>query len=404
MSKARNIADITQSVYTDGDNLIIESNDETRFVGFAGTGTLKRLVNDQRNYCWNPGPEVWQVSTGFSGLTSAGNLTADGWKFVISNHGTWNIGRGSVSGDGLDTALTNAGYTDEVHLYQHTMQCIASTGDGTVGSSDYALAEFTLEGYDLLQLFDGPYINVSFWWKSTVAGTFSVALRDAGYTATCVRTFTSLGSEQWQKVELSFPADTAPVGTWNYTNGTGMRLGIALAAGSSLTTSTIGSWTSGVFIAGTGQANGAANNGDYAVFSRVQIERGSSPIDFSPHSRWSFDDSLRKAQRYFFTTYPYGTTVGSTFLTNTLCNVTTTHGVQNFLGMPFTFPARMRTPPSVYVYAPNGATSAVFSSADVTNLSAAALSATEARCVIRNTASTGATSDLYFHMAADSRL
>ena len=106
-------------------------------------------------------------------------------------------------------------------------------------------------------------------------------------------------SNIWQKKVLRFKHNM--VGTWDYTNGTGMTVDFIVAAGASLRT-TPDSWVSGNFMATSNQVNGVDNTAnDFMLADICLAEDNESQVrepEFQLAARDVLDE-LQLCQRYY---------------------------------------------------------------------------------------------------------
>lgn len=139
-------------------------------------------------------------------------------------------------------------------------------------------------------------ITVSFWTKATRVGQYSASLRAPSEMAarSCVLPFSVTTANVWQKVVLTFPADTADM--WPYFGArTGMMFTLNAGSGSSYTTAS-GAWQNGTYVSRSGSLNLCSVLDANIVFTQIQLEEGpvATPFDVP-------DTALEriKCQRYF---------------------------------------------------------------------------------------------------------
>ena len=209
---------------------------------------------------------------------------------------------------------------------------LCTTADASPAAGDLLRIQQSLEGYDVQRIAKGTSsalpLTLSFWVKSNVTGTYIVELNDGDNTRSVSQSYTISSSATWEQKTLVFPADTT--GVFNNDNDASLTILMHLADGSNFTSGTLQtSWGTTVNAnRAVGQTNLAANTNNYWQVTGVQLETGSvaTGFEFLP-----FGDDLRRCQRYFETSYVYGTTVG----TNTETGVLQHSGSGNGSGLHY---------------------------------------------------------------------
>nr|WMM95554.1 hypothetical protein MEP433_gp42 [Methylophilales phage MEP433]WOZ55723.1 hypothetical protein MEP434_gp41 [Methylophilales phage MEP434] len=202
------------------------------------------------------------------------------------------LGRGKGSAgvfNILATAENSNGFNNHVVLDVTT----ASTPSGT---DSYRFQQM-IEGYNIARLNWGTAsaksITLSFWVKSTLTGTFGGSVANGDYNRFNPFSYTISAANTWEYKTVTIAGDTS--GTWNTTNGLGMRLNFSLGAGSDRL-GTAGTWTSSVLEGVTGQTNHIATNSSNLRITGVQVEEGTSATDFE---HLQFGQQLALCQRYY---------------------------------------------------------------------------------------------------------
>lgn len=172
----------------------------------------------------------------------------------------------------------------------------------TRSAGDYYEIGHKIEGYNIADLNLGTAnaktFTVSFWVKSSVTGTYSFAMRNAGVTyAAYVSTYTISVANTWQQVGVTITGATA--GTWNTTNGDGLELWIDLGSGSTYQTSTYNSWIygNGNALSAASQVGFAQTSGATFYITGVQLEVGVSATTFDYRA---YGQELVLCQRYCY--------------------------------------------------------------------------------------------------------
>ena len=159
----------------------------------------------------------------------------------------------------------------------------------------------TIEGYNISDLGYGTVnskpVTVSFWVKTNIIGSYSVALINVWTSRTKynITPFTVTTSGAWQYITVTFIGDTTNT-LPSTTNGTGLSLLFSVGM-PSFASSTINTWTSGNSLSYSGNlVYGISNtSSSYIRFSGVQFEKGTiaTPFEFRPYAI-----ELQMCQRY----------------------------------------------------------------------------------------------------------
>ncbi len=214
----------------------------------------------------------------------------------------------------------------------------------TLASSDSAFFQQQIEGFNSADLSFGTAnaqtVSVSFWVKSSVTGTFGGALANNAYNRAYSFSYTINSANTWEYKTITIPGDTT--GTWvGATNGIGLRLSFAMAAGSARG-STAGSWGAFVGIGVSGQTNLMATNAATWQVTGVQLEKGTTATNFDV---LPYGTELALCQRYFqYSRYYFEYAMGA---------------VGNLSGPVVTFSQVMRASPTFTVLSSVGANNTV---------------------------------------------
>lgn len=221
----------------------------------------------------------------------------------------------------------------------------------------------TLEGIRLSRLGWGTPsakpITISFWSCHTKVGLYTVGVANVGAARSYVTTYTQTVANIPEYHTVTIPGDTT--GTWPKDITLAMYLSFTTAAGSSFTAPAANVWTAGAFFAAPGQVNAASSTSDVVRITGVVVLPGieaptaaQSPLIMRP-----FAQELLTCQRYYWTSFPHGTVVGTgKGMTN--CIYGACIGDPNF-GTPLLadFHVPMRVVPTVSTYNPVSANTAV---------------------------------------------
>lgn len=257
MSKARQLADLG-NVYDDG-----------------------ALSN--RNMVINGDMQVAQRGTSFS--LASNTYTLDRW-----NMDTYSISgiAGTVS---QDTSVVPEGHTSSLK--------VNITTGGTINAGGYFSIQQFMEGYQVTSLDLGKStakdFTISFWVRSSVTGTFGIALRDGGFSNSYGTTYTINSADTWEYKTVTITGPTS--GTFSTTNSYGLNVIWSLGADSAVITASNNAWASGSKVAALGQTNSVATTtGATFYLTGVQLEVGDTA---TPYEHRPYSDQLQACQRFF---------------------------------------------------------------------------------------------------------
>jgi len=222
--------------------------------------------------------------------------------------------------------------------FSNSIRYTVTATDASLASDQSAFIQQRVEGFNSADLSFGTAsaksITVSFWVKSSVTGTFGGALANNAYNRGYPFTYTISSANTWEQKSVTIPGDTT--GTWvGATNGVGLRLTFALAAGSGRV-STAGAWASYIGIGATGGTNLMATNSATWQVTGVQLEVGTVATSFDFRS---YGTELALCQRYYFPiTLPRDTNV---------CYPAVVYDSTTILIQAFPVTLAMRTTPSI---------------------------------------------------------
>jgi len=196
-------------------------------------------------------------------------------------------------------------HTTSEHLpanqgYPYAFKCNVTNAVNPASTAGaYFLIEQPIEGRNILGLKLGSSeaqpITVQFWVRSSVTGTYSVAIRNSAYDRHVVKEYTISSANTYEKKVVTFPP-VITSGTWLTNAGVGLRLDFSLGAGSNFRTSSLNVLGTGSQYASSNDVNWV-NNGNATFFlTGVQLEAGTEATEFE---RISHGEKLRMCQRYY---------------------------------------------------------------------------------------------------------
>lgn len=340
------------------------------------------------NFDTNP----WQRNTSFTAPATA-SYTAD--RFVVGYSGAmvFNILK---TADAPTVAACGMLVSNCYHLD-------VTTADGSIGATDTTQIETRIEGYNAAQILQRAF-TLSFWVKATKTGIYCCYFKNSGNDRSYIAEYTVNSSDTWEYKTITVSASPS-AGTWDYTNGIGLRVGWTVAAGSTYQT-TAGSWATGNYLATANQVNGVDNTANNFKLALIQVEAGSSATDFEILLA---DQVLAQCQRYYIKTFSLATVPanngGSTGGQLTFaCQVANANNTASF-GISWMYPVKMRATPTITLYNPRAAGTAGQWNNGASDLANAATTfINDQNCLIYDTGATCSVSRWYIQAVASAEI
>ncbi len=260
------------------------SNKLPIFTNAGQMGLIDPFSN--RNVVTNGDFNVWQRGTSFVGLTGV-TFCCD--RFYYSRTGLM------VHDVSRSTDVPSFAQAGRLFNYSVLIDC--QTADTSITSSKLCVFEHLIEGYNYLPIAQKT-ITLSFWVKATKIGIYCAYLTNSINDRSYVAEYVINASDTWEFKTITISASPSS-GSWNFTNGVGLRLGFTLAAGSTLQTAK-DTWQNGGYFATANQVNACDNNANNFRLCGVQLEAGSIATAFEQRS---IQHETNLCQRY----YEYGT-------------------------------------------------------------------------------------------------
>jgi hypothetical protein len=298
--------------------------------------------------------------------TTNSSYSVDRWRLNKSNDATESVSQNTDAPTGFSYSLRNT----------------ISTGDATLGTTQYSGLEQLIEGYNIADFGWGTAnaktVTLSFWVRSSVTGTYTGNVRNPAATRVNPFNFTISVANTWEYKTITIIGDTS--GTWETTNGAGIILSLYTALGSSYTGGTAGTWAADPAYGCGSPVNGIASNGNIFAISGVQLEQNTSA---TPFERRLYNQELANCQRYYETTAVNGAFSISETQAQIVWNTAYCTSPQ--------FKVTKRATPTVTIYSRAGTSGQVSSTASGANVSAATASNISATGIWSINLSTGQT-------------
>jgi len=244
-------------------------------------GSQTALSN--RNLITNGAFQIWQRGT--SATTVSGNdiFAADRFKGWANGGGTFTVEQ--------STDVPN-------NEFEFSAKLTNTATDGSVAAGDFYAYATDIEGYNVSQLAyghsDAKAVTLSFWVKSSLAGTYCIALYSTTANRSHIKEYTISSANTWEKKTITISSgDTT--GSWNRTNGNGLRIYWDFGSGSTYQASA-DTWLASQDFSTTNQAAWIGSASATFYITGVQLEVGEQ---VTPFEHRSFGDELARCQRYY---------------------------------------------------------------------------------------------------------
>ena len=176
---------------------------------------------------------------------------------------------------------------------------ITSQSAYSVLSGDYYWLHQTIEGYNMADFnwgtANGVSVILSFWVRSSLAGSFGGSFRNADGSQQITYSYTINSANTWEYKTITIPAPTNG-SSWNSTNAHGVQIVLGLGFGSTYGSGTAGSWSSNTSYVPSGATSVVGTSGATFYITGVQLEAGSSASSFAHEN---VGDTLQKCMRYY---------------------------------------------------------------------------------------------------------
>ena len=250
--------------------------------GYSGTSGSSGAAMFTDNVIINGDFNVWQRGVSFAGPALYAFM-ADRWMNFIVSTAAYTVTR--------DTDVPTA--AESLHKSNYSFKLDVTTADSSVAASDLVAIAQTIEGYEFQRIAQQPFV-LTFWVKAVKTGIYCVSFWNAGGDKAWISEYTINSANTWEKKTIA--VDASPTaGTWDYTNGIGLRVFFTIMAGIQYQAAA-GSWLSTADTCTSNQVNGVDSTDNNFWLSQVKIEPGSSA------TRFIGDDpalEMERCQRYF---------------------------------------------------------------------------------------------------------
>lgn len=267
---------ITGDISVSGNSTVTGNSTISGNLTVSGNVTAPNLFA-MKNRIINGNMNIAQRGTSFAGVTATGigYYFTDRFLYVGVNGGP------AVVTLSQDTSVPSN------NQFQYNSKVVVTTADTSIASGDYYHFAQVIEGYNVRDLIGQPF-TLSFWVKSNVTGTYCVSFRNQGSPVgtadrSYIAEYTINAADTWEYKTISVTGGLITAGTWNWTNGFGLTVNWALAAGSTYQT-TAGAWQTGTYLTTSNQVNAVGTVGNTFAITGVQLEKGAvaSAFEYRP--------------------------------------------------------------------------------------------------------------------------
>ena len=265
MSRARDFADLAGSADA------------------GGLGGSNMVINGSMN--------VSQRGTSSTGLHDSGYYTVDRFALIFGNE------------DELRVTMSQNSVTD-LPGFANSLKVQTTTAESAIAADESYYIINRYEGQDFQHLKYGTSnalsTTLSFYVKSSVTGTFAVAIYQTDGNDIIGSTYTINTADTWEKKEITFAGNTLAAIVDDNTSA--IMIDWFLAAGSNFTSVNNTSWggyETGKLAYGHGTNAVATTTNATWEITGVQWELGEQA---TPFEHRSFGDELRRCQRYYYQT------------------------------------------------------------------------------------------------------
>ena len=264
--------------------------------------TIGPLSN--RNLIINGAMQIAQRNDDFQPPAS-GDYTLDRFQAYMSSADAYDVQRvtDTPSGQG----------------FKHSLK-VTSNAATSVGADGYYYLGQKIEGNNWVQMGYGASgakkCTVSFWVKSSLAGTHSGILKNSAQDRSLAFEYTISSANTWEYKQITIAGDTS--GTWLTGSGIGVWVYFSMGVGTTYGTGTANTWEAANLVGTTGSVDLVATSGATWFITGLQVEQGEKA---TPFEHRSIGDEFARCQRYYchyghpFTGVTVGQRVGAGFVT-----------------------------------------------------------------------------------------
>jgi hypothetical protein len=294
------------SITSDGTNISLPNVDDVA----ANTVTANSVqiggeyvtpYTGQKNAIINGDMRIAQRGTSVSHTSGGGNsyFHCDRWRGSDFN---WSSGN----------TITRSQSTDAPNGFTHSLKWQNDSNTLIFGSGGSMYIEQRIEGYNASHLYKYTYATLSFWVKSSTAGTYTCHFSNGAFTRLLQKEFNITNADTWEYKSIVIPmASGTSSGTWTTDNSLGIRVQWYIGAHADRTGDDyLDNWgnISNYHYLTSSSVNLATIPNSSFYLTGVQLEVGPQA---TPFEHLPFGVELTRCQRYYQKSYRYETVPGS---------------------------------------------------------------------------------------------
>jgi len=165
-------------------------------------------------------------------------------------------------------------------------------------AGDYFMFGQLIEGMNIADLLwgtiDAKSVTISFWARSSLAGTFNGSIRNNALTFSYNFTYSLPNVDTWTRIEVTIPGPT--VGVWTKDNTIGFRVLFSMGTGTTYSTANANVWEAGSKFGVTGAVSVVSTLNATFYITGLQLEEGSVATPFEERE---YAVELHRCQRYY---------------------------------------------------------------------------------------------------------
>ena len=200
------------------------------------------------------------------------------------------------------SAPTGSGFSKSLKLVKD--------GATTMGSGNSAYIHYNAEGLDVQHLCygtsDAKPVTISFWVKSSIAGTYGLSLGDGAANRGNVQTYAISATNTWEYKSVTFVGDTGAVIPND--NTAGFSIHWVLGAGTNYHETSLNAWTATHKLSTSSQTQWPQTDDAEFYLTGCQAEVGQNPTEFEHEP---FGRTYEKCERYFQKSHIHSEVPGS---------------------------------------------------------------------------------------------
>ena len=274
-----------------------------------------------------------------TGTVSGGAYTLDRWLALVVG------GTANLSFQQTTTAPSG---------FYNSLAVTVGTGVTPAGTDERSLAQ-RIEGLNVADLAWGTAnakpVTVSFWVRSSVAGTFGFTVSNAGFNRTFVQSYVINSADTWEHKTITISGDTS--GTWYKDTGQGIALYWDLGVGTTYSGTASSSWQAAGYEGLTGGTKLSATSGATFYITGVQLEKGSTATSFDYRP---YGTELALCQRYYCKTFSMSVVPGNNVASEGAFMLGSISSGNYEPSVTWRYPVEMRAAPSITLYNPGSGT------------------------------------------------